>query len=118
MTSPAIVERFDVVEDGRLQRPARWPSLTVEEFGLQGSPEALGSCVVVGVSHGAHGAEDTSLAEALAEGERAYFSYNEVRQPSTSSWEYWPSGKPVITWPGVFDWYWSQDYIHGYDYRG
>ena len=48
----------------------------------------------------------------------AYFSYNEVRQPSTSSWEYWPSGTKVITWPGVFDWYWSQDYIHGYDYRG
>ena len=45
----------------------------------------------------------------------AYFSYNELRQPSTSSWEYWPSGTTIAQYPNVFNWYWTTDYIHGYD---
>lgn len=48
----------------------------------------------------------------------AYFSYNEVRQPSSTSWEYWPSGGTLEENPGVFDWTWTQDYIHGYDQQG
>lgn len=51
----------------------------------------------------------------------AYFSYNEVRSTSCCTWEYWPAGSPTteqVDFPSVFNWTWTQDYIHGYDYRG
>lgn len=46
----------------------------------------------------------------------AYFSYsyNEVRQASSTSWEYWPSSQPLVENPTIFNWYWTQNYIHGY----
>lgn len=45
----------------------------------------------------------------------AYFSYNEVRSTGCCTWYYWPSGGSEVNYPTVYNWTWTQDWIHGYD---
>lgn len=70
MTPTAIVEGLNVVEDGGTERCSGRPALAIQELGLEGGPEALGSRIVIDISHAAHGAKDPSLVEPLAEGNR------------------------------------------------
>jgi hypothetical protein len=46
VASQTVVERFQVVEDGRSCALTCGPGRAVEELGLEGSEEALGGCIV------------------------------------------------------------------------
>ena len=56
----AGVPGFDLFEDGQGEMTAVGPVVVVEELELQRPEEALDHAVVEAVTHGAHGAEQTT----------------------------------------------------------
>lgn len=59
VTSAAIAEDLDVVEDCRLQRLPGHPRTAVDKLGLKCGEEAFSHCVVVGIADAAHRSQDT-----------------------------------------------------------
>src|SRR5579884_2674881 len=66
----AVVEHFQVVEQGQPGVRPGLETLAVEQLALQSGEEALGQRVVVAVTDRAHGGRDTGLSAALTEGDR------------------------------------------------
>ena len=68
MAPPAVVEAFDVLEYRVGELDAGVPSLAVEQFGLQASPERFRDGVVVGVADAAERGQQPCLAGPFGEG--------------------------------------------------
>ena len=67
MSTGAIVEDLEVLEQGGTQLDTCFPFLAVEKLGLQPCPKRLDHGIVEGVADGAHRGDEAGLADAFAE---------------------------------------------------
>jgi len=71
MASFGVVPALYSFEDGGGKFVAGLPCFRVEQFELHGAPERLHHGIVVTITNGAHGGEQSSSPEALTEGPRS-----------------------------------------------
>src|ERR1044071_4159309 len=63
MGALAIVEDFDVIEDGGLSLAASGKFSAIDHFQFEGAPEAFDVSIVVAVAFAAHGGDQARLGE-------------------------------------------------------
>ena len=66
MQSGAVIEGFDVIEDGGASFGEGGEAVMVDQFVFEGAPEGFDKGVVVAVAFATHGSEQTVLGEDLA----------------------------------------------------
>ena len=63
MESSAVVEGFDVIEDGRASLGVGSEAMVVDQFVFECAPEGFDKSVVITVAFAAHGSEQAVLRE-------------------------------------------------------
>ncbi len=66
MQSGAVIEGFDVIEDGSASLGMGGEALVIDQFVFEAAPERLDKGVIVAVTGAAHGSEQTMLSQDLA----------------------------------------------------